>query len=157
MTRIFSDLPKPVMQALLEQEGFELSDEKKADIKLYSAQLPPAPYRLGEILDSIHSHSSNIVLSGIEFDLSAGIAKKGRRKTSLTEKEAEILRLLAFAGKPVSKEELLKQIWQYASDATTNTVETHIYRLRQKLTENFGIEVIVSTTDGKAGSYSVKK
>lgn len=52
----------------------------------------------------------------------------------LTEKEASILSCLYLAeGRPVSREKLLRDLWGYHSDAETHTVETHIYRLRQKL------------------------
>lgn len=152
MTRIYSDLPKPVMQALLEQGGYELSDEKHADIKILSSQFKE-PYRIGEIIDAIASNSNKLSINGIEFDLAEGIAKSGRKKITLTGKESDIIRLLANSGTPLSREELLKRIWQYASDATTNTVETHIYRLRQKLSENFGLEVI----DTVGSNYQIRK
>jgi len=52
----------------------------------------------------------------------------------LTEKEAEILQYLAkFSRAVVSRDELLIEVWGYNSGVTTHTVETHIYRLRQKL------------------------
>jgi hypothetical protein len=53
---------------------------------------------------------------------------------ALTEKETSILRHLCRAGqRPVSRETLLQEIWGYNSAVTTHTLETHIYRLRQKL------------------------
>jgi DNA-binding response OmpR family regulator len=51
----------------------------------------------------------------------------------LTGKEAELLKYLFRAGCPVTRTELLRQVWGYNANATTHTVETHIYRLRQKL------------------------
>ena len=52
----------------------------------------------------------------------------------LTEKEAEILQYLANSSSTVvSRDELLIEVWGYNSGVTTHTVETHIYRLRQKL------------------------
>ena len=52
----------------------------------------------------------------------------------LTEKETAILRYLYRAGqKPVSRETLLQEVWGYNSGVTTHTLETHIYRLRQKV------------------------
>ena len=52
----------------------------------------------------------------------------------LTEKEAEILQYLANSSSAVvSRDELLIEVWGYNSGVTTHTVETHIYRLRQKL------------------------
>jgi DNA-binding response OmpR family regulator len=55
-------------------------------------------------------------------------------KVRLTEKETAILRYLYRAGqKPVSRETLLQEVWGYNSGVTTHTLETHIYRLRQKI------------------------
>ena len=56
------------------------------------------------------------------------------RKVRLTEKETAILRFLYRAGQmPVSRETLLQEVWGYNSGITTHTLETHIYRLRQKI------------------------
>ena len=56
------------------------------------------------------------------------------RKIRLTEKEAAILKYLYRAGgKPVGREELLSEVWGYNANVTTHTLETHIYRLRQKI------------------------
>ncbi len=152
MPKIYSDLPQPVMQALLDETGFEISDEKNADIKLYKSQLPPAPYRLGDILDIINRDAKLITVNGIEFNLAAKTASNGTVTANLTEKETDIIGVLYNSVTPLSREDLLKKIWQYAAEATTNTVETHIYRLRQKLTENFGFEVI----DTISGNYFIK-
>jgi len=55
-------------------------------------------------------------------------------KVRLTEKETAILRYLYRSGdKPVSREVLLQEVWGYNSGVTTHTLETHIYRLRQKI------------------------
>ena len=55
-------------------------------------------------------------------------------KVRLTEKETAILRYLYRAGqRPVSRETLLQEVWGYNSGVTTHTLETHIYRLRQKI------------------------
>ncbi len=59
--------------------------------------------------------------------------KEGRR-IRLTEKETEILKFLYRAGgKPVARETLLSEVWGYNAAVTTHTLETHIYRLRQKV------------------------
>ena len=58
-------------------------------------------------------------------------------KLRLTEKEAAILRYLHRADQqPVDRETLLKQVWGYNANVTTHTLETHIYRLRQKIESN---------------------
>ena len=56
------------------------------------------------------------------------------KKIRLTEKETNILKYLYRAGeKPVSREELLAEVWGYNAGVTTHTLETHVYRLRQKI------------------------
>jgi DNA-binding response OmpR family regulator len=57
-----------------------------------------------------------------------------QRKIRLTDKEASILRYLYRSGeKPVGREELLREVWGYNANVSTHTLETHIYRLRQKI------------------------
>lgn len=56
------------------------------------------------------------------------------QEDDLTEKETQILLFLhQYPGRVFSKEDLLQHIWNYQVDVTTHTLETHIYRLRQKL------------------------
>jgi DNA-binding response OmpR family regulator len=56
------------------------------------------------------------------------------RKIRLTDKETEILRFLyRSSGKPMPRQVLLNEVWGYNSAVTTHTLETHIYRLRQKI------------------------
>ncbi|MGD2132217.1 MAG: response regulator transcription factor [Maricaulaceae bacterium] len=56
------------------------------------------------------------------------------KKVRLTEKETSILKYLYRSGaKAVGREELLHEVWGYNSGVTTHTLETHVYRLRQKI------------------------
>lgn len=58
----------------------------------------------------------------------------GQKKIHLTDKETAILKYLYRVGdRPVSREVLLGEVWGYNAGVTTHTLETHIYRLRQKL------------------------
>lgn len=67
----------------------------------------------------------------------------------LTEKEAEILKFLYRAGeKPIMHEELLHKVWGYKSGITTRTLETHIYRLRQKIERDPNNATLLVTVDG---------
>ena len=68
------------------------------------------------------------------FPLKKFIILDDATKVELTEKEVDILRCLISSGEEVvDRDKLLKQVWNYSSDVTTHTLETHIYRLRQKL------------------------
>lgn len=60
--------------------------------------------------------------------------KNTNKKQKLTDKERDMLLILLNAGgKPVSRQALLDSVWAYAPDVETHTLETHIYRLRQKI------------------------
>jgi DNA-binding response OmpR family regulator len=70
-------------------------------------------------------------------------------KVRLTEKETSILRYLYRAGqRPVSREILLQEVWGYNSGVTTHTLETHIYRLRQKVEQDAANPAILVTETG---------
>jgi DNA-binding response OmpR family regulator len=62
------------------------------------------------------------------------IDESGRKKVRLTEKETAILKYLYRAGqRTIGREILLNEVWGYNSGVTTHTLETHVYRLRQKI------------------------
>jgi len=101
------------------------------------------PMRIGELIARINAQlrqynaSDDVRFSIGEFDFipadkivknSAGVS------ISLTEKETMILKKLFRSWpKTVSKEQLLSEVWGYGGNIATHTIETHIYRLRQKL------------------------
>ncbi len=62
------------------------------------------------------------------------LVNEADKKIRLTEKETSILKYLYRAGgKPVTRDVLLDEVWGYNSGVTTHTLETHVYRLRQKI------------------------
>lgn len=77
------------------------------------------------------------------------IDEKGA-KIRLTEKETSILKYLYRAGeKPVTRDVLLHEVWGYNSGVTTHTLETHIYRLRQKIERDpSNAELLVTDAGG---------
>ena len=58
----------------------------------------------------------------------------------LTEKEIQLLELFLKNNKAINKNVILNEVWKYAADADTHTVETHIYRLRKKIKDKFSDE-----------------
>jgi DNA-binding response OmpR family regulator len=71
------------------------------------------------------------------------------RKIKLTEKESSILKYLYRAGgQPVSRDILLNEVWGYNSGVTTHTLETHVYRLRQKIEPKPGENALLLTESG---------
>jgi len=101
------------------------------------------PYKFAVLLARIraqlrsHEHSEGAVfrLGTYEFRPAAKLLiDQNQKKVRLTEKETNILKYLYRAGeKPVSREELLAEVWGYNAGVTTHTLETHVYRLRQKI------------------------
>ena len=77
------------------------------------------------------------------------LSPKGN-KVRLTQKETAFLRYLYRAGqRPVSRETLLQEVWGYNSGVTTHTLETHIYRLRQKIERDpSNAELLVTDVGG---------
>src|SRR5258708_2391046 len=74
-------------------------------------------------------------------------------KVRLTENETAIVRFLYRDGQlPVSRETLLQEVWGYNSGVTTHTLETHIYRLRQKIEKDAANPEILVT---EAGGYKL--
>ncbi|MGD0143084.1 MAG: response regulator transcription factor [Rhizomicrobium sp.] len=70
------------------------------------------------------------------------------KKIRLTEKETNILKYLYRSGETVARETLLHEVWGYNPAVTTHTLETHIYRLRQKIESNPGQAQILVTESG---------
>jgi DNA-binding response OmpR family regulator len=74
-------------------------------------------------------------------------------KVRLTEKETSILRYLYRAGgKVIGRDELLQEVWGYNAEVTTHTLETHIYRLRQKIEKDPSAAALLVT---EAGGYKL--
>lgn len=92
----------------------------------------------GAIRGALHGHArsdeARFAIGPYEFHpADRTLVAPEREPVRLTDKEAGILRYLHRAGRPVSREELLGEVWGYNSGVTTHTLETHIYRLRQKM------------------------
>ena len=65
--------------------------------------------------------------------------RAARKKVRLTEKETAILKYLYRAGdRIIGRDVLLNEVWGYNSGVTTHTLETHVYRLRQKIERDPG-------------------
>jgi DNA-binding response OmpR family regulator len=70
------------------------------------------------------------------------------KKVRLTEKETAILKYLYRQGRAVARETLLHEVWGYNPAVTTHTLETHIYRLRQKIEPDPGRAQLILTETG---------
>jgi DNA-binding response OmpR family regulator len=121
------------------------------------------PFRFAVLLARIraqlrsHEQSEDAVfrIGPYEFRPAAKVLVDDKgKKIRLTEKETNILKYLYRAGaKAVSREELLTEVWGYNAGVTTHTLETHIYRLRQKVEPEPGQARLLLTD---AGGYRLQ-
>ncbi|MEI8321146.1 MAG: winged helix-turn-helix domain-containing protein [Alphaproteobacteria bacterium] len=116
-----------------------LPQEKSLDFKHFPVKFLEKPFALQDLKKSLTQEDKSSVLVIGNFKLYPSKRRLVHSVTQaieyLTEKEVDILSFLYHHPNQLfSKEELLKQIWNYGPTMTTHTLETHIYRLRQKLT-----------------------
>ena len=118
------------------------------------------PFRFGVLLARIRTRlrqyemteSAQFNLGSYQFKPSVKtLVREDESKIRLTEKETNILRLLLRAGgETVTRNKLLEEVWGYNAQVTTHTLETHVYRLRQKIEEDPSNSELLIT---EAGGY----
>tara|TARA_B100000787_G_C16094559_1_gene250541 strand:+ start:62 stop:649 length:588 start_codon:yes stop_codon:yes gene_type:complete len=86
------------------------------------------------------SHQSEVNINKYKLDLNSKFFSKNNISLKLTEKEIEIILYLNEAKTKHDVADLQKNIWGYSADMETHTVETHIYRLRKKISNKFNDE-----------------
>jgi len=86
------------------------------------------------------NYQSKIDIKGYELNLNSKFFSKDRLSLKLTEKEIEIILYLNATKAKHHVLDLQKNIWGYSPDMETHTVETHIYRLRKKISNKFNDE-----------------
>ena len=107
-------------------------------------------YKLVELIN-IHlikikfNHQSKIDIKGYELNLNSKFFIKGDLSLKLTEKEIEVILYLNETRAKHDVLDLQKNIWGYSSEMETHTVETHIYRLRKKISNKFSDENFIFT------------
>jgi DNA-binding response OmpR family regulator len=117
------------------------------------------PFRLGVLLARMraqlrqHEQSEDAVftIGPYTFRPSAKLLTHGesKKKVRLTEKETSILKYLYRSGDSVvGRDKLLGEVWGYNAGVTTHTLETHVYRLRQKIEEDPSTAEILVTEPG---------
>lgn len=94
-----------------------------------------------DVIDICKKHEFNknslIKIKNYILDKNTRVLKKNDTTLKVTEKEVIFLEMLYSSKKPLSRDYILKNIWKYSSETDTHTVETHIYRLRQKIKSHF--------------------
>ena len=89
------------------------------------------------------NQQSKIIIKGYELNLNSKFLSKGKLKLKLTEKETKIILYLNIKDIKHNVADLQKNIWSYSADMETHTVETHIYRLRKKISDLFKDEKFI--------------
>ena len=120
----------------------------------YKISLPTTVKELNVIVENSiakrnFSKNSSILIKGYILDKNEKKLIKDDLFILLTEKEIQLLELFLKRNKSINKEYILKEVWNYAEDADTHTVETHIYRLRKKIKDKFSDDHFID--NNKAG------
>ena len=135
----------------------------KKQISTFSNQyiLNELPIRVFKMVESLNIdllkhqfiEQSQVIINDYTIDINAREMCSKNIKLKLTEKEVNTIIYLAKVNKPISINELQTKVWDYHSDIETHTVETHIYRLRKKISKNFHDDnFIISKNNG----YQIK-
>ena len=118
-------------------EGFPLKVEKLIDV--INTQLIKQKFNF----------QANINIKNYNLNLNSRIISTGNEQLKLTEKEIDIILFLNDHEKPQSINILQNKVWGYLFDLETHTVETHIYRLRKKISKKFNdTKFIISGENG---------
>ena len=101
------------------------------------------------LLKQRFSFQSNINIKNYTLNLNSRVISRNENELKLTEREIEIILFLNDKKKPQNINILQKEVWSYVTDLETHTVETHIYRLRKKISDKFkDSDFILSSKEG---------
>ena len=117
-------------------------------------QLPASIKEINELVENItmkkkFNKNSSIKVKQYLLNKNEKKISKNNDFIILTEKEVQLVELLLKSPKSLTKEAILSTVWNYSAEADTHTVETHIYRLRKKISDKFSDEnFIFNSKDG---------
>ena len=146
---------------MIEPKMSESSSFGESTDKHYFIERPFRIHHLNKKISTILAKISNSnevtykIGPFIFFPIKKALMLGEKTKIELTEKEVAILKCLISSREgSVDRDTLLKQVWNYSPDVSTHTLETHIYRLRQKLEIDASIPRLIISKDGgfKIGS-----
>ena len=107
-----------------------------------------------EFIKKKFHEQSDIKIGNYNLNLNSRVMSFGKRELKLTEKEINSIVYLFKSAKEVKIQELQTKVWGYLSQLETHTVETHIYRLRKKISKTFNDEGFIIS---KKNGYKIKK
>ena len=100
-----------------------------------------------QLIKHEYNFQSNIKVKNYSINLNSKTISKADKKLKLTEREIEIIIFLKDNDKPQKINDLQNKVWGYSAELETHTVETHIYRLRKKINDNFQDNNFLVSTD----------
>ena len=106
-----------------------------------------------EFLKQKFTNQAQLKASKYLIDLNSRKMSLNNLSLKLTEKEVNTIIYLSKSEKPVSVDELQEKVWSYHSDIETHTVETHIYRLRKKISKTFNDNNFITS---ERNGYQIK-
>ena len=102
-----------------------------------------------QLIKDKYNFQSKIKVNNYFIDLNSRIISNHDQSLKLTEREMDIIMFLNDNKTPQKIDTLQQKVWDYSSKLETHTVETHIYRLRKKISEKFKDDnFIISTENG---------
>ena len=99
------------------------------------------------LIQNKYDFQSNIKLKNYNLDINSKTIEYKNKKLKLTEKEIEIILFLNKDNLPKKVIDLQKNVWGYSNDIETHTVETHVYRLRKKISDTFKDDKFILSDD----------
>ena len=99
------------------------------------------------LIQNKYDFQSNIKLKNYNLDINSKTVEYKNKKLKLTEKEIEIILFLNKDNLSKKVIDLQKNVWGYSSDIETHTVETHVYRLRKKISDTFKDDNFILSDD----------
>ena len=126
----------------------QIEDEK---FQLILNKLPDSVYSIIEkinvsLLKQKYSEQSDILIGKYSVDINSRSIRNNTESLKLTEREIQIIIFLNNSKEPQNIENLQKEVWGHNSNLETHTVETHIYRLRKKISEKFKDNNFINST-----------
>ena len=150
---------KPIIMLINQNSNLVVSDDQNHEADEYIIK----PFKYSVLLKSIKTQLYKFKkLENRQYNIGNYVFKPNsktlesneNRSIRLTEKENNILKFLyKNLGNVISRETLLHEVWGYNSKVTTHTLETHIYRLRQKIEDDPSNAYFLIT---EAGGYRLK-
>jgi len=132
-----------------------LNNGKISGKKIFS--IPNYPITIDKLVEILnvnlikqkYNYQSNIDIKDYKLDLNSRTITKNNQNLKLTQKEIDIILFLNGCEKPQKVNVLQNKVWGYSLELETHTVETHIYRLRKKIKDEFkDNNFILSNDDG---------